>query len=357
VKALVEDHVTYPPSGQPYYPDQNQPQYGGHAGGPGADPGAYQQPYSGGPAYPQQQEAYGSEQSYTTEPPYSGQPYSAQPYSAQPYSAQPYSGQPYSAQPYSAAPYDQGYAPAAAPVPTPQYGQPAGYQQGYQQTPSFVTPPAQRRGSGGMIALIAGSAVLLLILLTVGGVVLLRSGDDDPGPSAANTPAPASAAPPASSAPAANAEYPARIDLPATVAGLTKIVGNATLDQTANDTALQIKTATNADSAVAAYYAPGGDLTRTVGLFGATGRITNPKGELEDAFTSDDLVVTGEQDVDPGPLGGYMKCGNTVSGGQALTVCGWSDGGSVMMAIFLNRSVTDSATLFRQIRGEILKRG
>jgi hypothetical protein len=334
----VEDHVTYPPSGQPYYPDQNQPQYGGYPGGPGPDPGAYQQPYGGGQSYPQQ-DPYGTEQSYTTEPPYSGQPYSAQPYPAQP---------------YSAAPYNQGYAPAAPPQ--PQYGQPAAYQ-GYQQTPSFVTPPQQRRGSGGMIALIAGGAVLLLVLLTVGGVVLLRSGDDGSGPGTANTAAAASAAPPASSAPAANAEYPARIDLPDTVAGLTKIVGNATLDKTANDTALQIKTATNADSAVAAYYAPGSDLTRTVGLFGATGRITDPKGELEEAFSSDDLVVTGTQNVDPGPLGGNMKCGNTASGGQALTVCGWSDGGSLMMAIFLNRSLTDSATLFRQIRGEILKRG
>jgi len=197
--------------------------------------------------------------------------------------------------------------------------------------------------------------VLLLILLTVGGVVLLRSGDDEPTPGGTAA-APASGGP-ASSTPAEAAEYPARIDLPDNVAGLTKVVGNATLDKTANDTALQIKSAANADSAVAAYYAPGSDLTRIVGLFGATGRIADPKGELEEAFNSEDFVVTGTQDVDPGPLDGYMKCGNTASNGQALSVCGWSDGGSVMMAIFLNRSLTDSASLFREIRGGILKRG
>jgi hypothetical protein len=337
--------VTYPPSGQPYYPEQNQPQYGGS-------------PYGGGSSYPPPSEVSG-EQSYTTEPPYSGQPYpySAQPYGGQPQSGAPYPGHQYPAQPYSAAPYDQGYAPAPQ---QPAYGQqPAAYQAGYNQAPSFVAPPAQRRGSGGMVALVAGSAVLLLILLVGGAVVLLRSGDD--GPDAPTNNAQASAAPetpaPATPTPSVAADYPARIDLPDTVAGLTKVVGNATLDKTANDTALQIKSATNADSAVAAYYAPGSDLTRTVGLFGATGRIANPKGELDEAFSGDDLVVTGVQTVDAGPLGGEMKCGNTASNGQALTVCGWADGGSLMMGIFLNRSLTDSATLFRQIRGEILKRG
>jgi hypothetical protein len=327
--SLVEDHVTYPPAGQPYYPEQNQPQYGGAQ------------------SYPPQ-ETYGSEQSYTTEPPYSGQPYS---------------GSSYPAQPYPAAQYDQGYAQSApaqqyAQVPSAQqYAQPPAYQaSGYpQQTPSFVTPPAPRRGSGGMIALIAGSAVLLLILLTVGGVILLRSGDDEPTPGGTAA-APASSGP-ASSAPAEAAEYPAQIVLPDNVAGLTKVVGNATLDQVANETAAEVKTAANADSAVAAYYAPGGDLTRIVGLFGATGRIPDPKAELDEALSGEDLVVTGLQSVDPGPLGGYMKCGNTASNGQALTVCGWGDGGSLMMAIFVNRSLTDSASLLRQIRGEVLKRG
>ena len=50
-------------------------------------------------------------------------------------------------------------------------------------------------------------------------------------------------------------------------------------------------------------------------------------------------------------------CGNTAGSGQALTVCGWADGGSVMIGIFAGRSLTDSASLLRQIRGDILKRG
>jgi hypothetical protein len=107
---------------------------------------------------------------------------------------------------------------------------------------------------------------------------------------------------------------------------------------------------------VAAYYAPAGDLTRTVGLVGATVRLTDPESELEDAF-SGELGVTGVQDVDPGPMGGTMRCGSAASGGSALAVCGWADGGSLALGIFLNRSNSESAALFRQIRGEILKRG
>jgi hypothetical protein len=320
--------VTYPSSGQPWngQPDQQQPQYGGYGGAP--NPPLSGPPYSGYETggYPQE--------SYTTEPPMSGQPYQGQ---------QPYGPG------YGGAPQPAGYQQPGYPVQQPGY-------QGYappQQAPSFVTPAAPSTNRGGMLALVIGGIVILLILVGVGTAMVFTSGDDDPkagpGPTASTT-AGASASPSAEAG-----EYPARIDLPATVAGLTK-VDNATLNKTANDTAQKIKTATNADSAVAAYYAPGGDLTRAVGLVGATGRITDPDGELDDAFSSE-LAASGVEDVDPGPLGGEMRCGTTASNGQALSVCGWADGGSLMLGIFVNRSATDSATLFRQIRGEVLKRG
>jgi hypothetical protein len=325
--------VTYPPSGPPWngQPEQNQPPYGGYSGG------APTPPLSGPPySQPGYQSGGYTQESYTTEPPMSGQPYQGQSYD-QTYGAPP--------------PQQPTYAPA--------YGaQPPAYQ-GYaqpqpQQVPSFVTPPPQGGGSrGGMLALVIGGIVILLVLVGVGTALVLRSGDDDE-PTATPTNGTGNSAG-ASPSEAAASDYPARIDLPQIVAGLTKIDDPA-LNKTANDTALQIKAATNADSAVAAYYAPNSDLTKAVGLVGATGRITNPEGELDDAFSSE-LTVTGAQDVDPGPLGGLMRCGNTASSGQALSVCGWADGGSLMLGIFVNRSVTDSATLFRQIRGEILKRG
>lgn len=314
--------MTYPSSGQPWngQPEQNQPQYGGTPTPPLSGP-----PYSG-----YQTGGYGQE-SYTTEPPMSGQPYQGQSYD-----------QSYGVPPQQPPAYGPAYGAPQPPPPAygPAYGQPP--------VPSFVTPPQPSGGNrGGMLALVIGGIVILLVLVGVGTALVLRSGDDEPTVS----PPVASGSPSAS----ASGEYPARIDLPQTVAGLTKI-DDPQLNKTANDTALQIKTATNADSAVAAYYAPNSDLTKAVGLVGATGRITDPEGELDDAF-SGSLTVTGTSDVDPGPLGGLMRCGNTVNSGQALSVCGWADGGSLMLGIFVNRSVTDSATLFRQIRGEILKRG
>jgi hypothetical protein len=322
--------VTYPPSGQPWngQPEQNQPQYGGYSGG------APTPPLSGPPYSGYETGGYPQQESYTTEPPMSGQPYQGQ------------------------QPYDPNYGAPQQPGYDPNYGaQQHGYQ-GYappQQAPSFVTPPQPSRGRGGMLALVIGGIVLLLVLVGVGTALALRSGDEDDPVVSPTTGPNASASAEASPTPTEAAEYPARIDLPQTIAGLTK-VDDPTLNQTANETAQQIKTATNADSAVAAYYAPSGDLTKAVGLVGATGRITDPEGELEDAF-SGELSVTGVQEVDAGPLGGTMQCGTTASGGQALTVCGWADGGSLMLGIFINRSQTESASLFRQIRGAVLKRG
>lgn len=288
-----------------------------------------------GPSWPD--EPYQPE-SYTTEPPY---PYQAGGgYPPQP--QYPVSGYPASGQP--------GY-PVSAPPPFPISAQPI--------YPEPVRPSGASRG--GLIALVASSAVLVLLLAGLGSVYLIRSGDDnstgrDSGgsttPSNANAGASAAASSPAA---AAGAEYPARIILPRTLAGMT-MLDDPQLTKTANDTASKLKSTTNADSAVAGYYAPNGDITRTVGLVGVATQVRNPDAELRSAFSST-LTVSDVSDVDPGPLGGIMRCGNTSTNGTAFAVCGWADGGSLAIGIFLNRSLTDSAALFRQIRGEILHRG
>jgi hypothetical protein len=350
--------VSYPSPGQPWQPDQPQSPYGGgQPGGPapqsgpagpswpdqyGGDPNYGQQPYSGGPGYRQE--------SYTTEPPYSGGPAYDQGYGA----SQPGYDQGYAQQPgYPQAP--QSYPPA----PQPGYQQPGYPQPGYGQ-PGYGQPgyPGQQpaRGRGGLIAVIAGVAVLVLLLCGVGGVVLLNS-DTEPDvntdPTRGVSSGPTSSA--SSTKAAGNAEYPARLTLPATVAGMPRL-NNAQLDQTANQTATKLKSSLNADSAIAGYYAPTGDPSRAVGLVGVTTKLSNPDAELKAAFNST-LNVTDVQEVQPGPLGGVMRCGNTSSAGSALTVCGWADGGSLVLGIFVNRSLTDSATVFRQIRSEILVRG
>jgi hypothetical protein len=350
--------VSHPPPGQPYYqgqPDPNQPPYGGgYPGGStsGAGPSwpEQAQPYSGGPAYPPQQPVYG-DPNYGAQPQSGGPAYPNESYSTEP----PYSGQPYSGQPYSGQSYGQGFGQASAPP-----GYDPGYQSFQQPATPYQQPPPPRRGRGGLIALLASIGVLVLLVCGISGVALLRSSNDKPAahpttpaPSAAATAASPSAAAP--STPAANAEYPATIVLPSVVAGLPKL-NNADLQKTADDTAVKLKNETDADSAVAGYYAPNGDVTKAVGIVGVTAKIADPQKELTTAFSST-LQISQLQTVAPGPLGGVMQCGNTSSDGIALTICGWADHGSLALGIFLNHSLNDSAALFVKIRAEILKRG
>jgi hypothetical protein len=298
------------------------------------DPVSYPQ---SGPSWPD--EPYQPE-SYTTEPPYGVQQYypppSPAPYAQQP--PYPVSGQP--GYPVSGQP--------AYPVSVPGY-------------PDLAPVPPSRGSRGGLIALVASSAVLVLLVAGLAGLYLIRSSDDSNPSHAQESRGPATPSNAANSAKASSpaaggtADYPARIILPATVAGMTKL-DDPQLTKTADETATKLKSATNAESAVAGYYAPNGDVTRTVALVGVATRVNNPDAELRSAFSST-LTVSDVRDVDPGPLGGIMRCGNTSTGGTALAVCGWADGGSLAIGIFLNRSLTDSAELFRQIRGEVLQRG
>lgn len=357
--------MSHPSPGQPWYqgqPEQNQPQHGGYSGGPAPDAGqswpgqpggvtsggpyAPQQPYSGGPAYPQQQPA----QPYS-DPGY-GQPYSGGPtYPQESYTTEP---------PYSAQPYDQGYStPPQQQAYAPAYQQP-GYPQQQPVQPMYPQPTPSG-GRGGLIALLASLGVLVLLICGIGGVFLVRNSNNDDkntggsDPTATATPSGGGTASTKSTNNANAPEYPATIVLPDQVAGLTKL-DNPQLQETADSTATQLKTATNADSAVAGFYGPNGDVTRAVGIVGATTRISDPESELDAAFDSY-LNVSDIRELEPGPLGGVVKCGNTSSQGVSITVCGWADEGSLALGIFFNRSLTDSGTLFKQIRSEILRRG
>jgi hypothetical protein len=233
------------------------------------------------------------------------------------------------------------------PVPPPTgYAQPGHPPTAYGQPPSFqptpltpvaitVTPPPR---TGGMIALIVGSVVLLVVLTGIGAALFFRS----------------SAGSQSSTGQGGPAEHPARIELAETVAGLTK-VNDPVLTVVAAQLAGELKASTPADTAQVAYYAPDGDLTQIVGVIGATGEIDNPSRELGKVFKQ--MAATSVETVEPGPLGGHMRCGVQTNAGRTLTICGWADGGSLGVGIFLGRTVAEGAELFRQIRGEILKRG
>ncbi|MEU8244602.1 hypothetical protein AB0C07_40635 [Actinoplanes missouriensis] len=134
-------------------------------------------------------------------------------------------------------------------------------------------------------------------------------------------------------------------------------IGDLTLDDSedAGSTADYLRSAISAeitlDKAVGAVYT-GAD-ERNVLFFGGTKLLWSPDKELDNAFTllgDEESPVTGLTDVDAGDLGGTMKCGTTTSDGTTLAVCGWADHGSLAVAMFLDRTESDAATLMRQIR-------
>ena len=136
-------------------------------------------------------------------------------------------------------------------------------------------------------------------------------------------------------------------------------IGSLRLDDSedAKSTADYLQTAVAAeidlDKTMGAVYTDSAGGGKDVLLFGGTTLFWTPENDLDTAF---DLIsdeqgsVTGLHEVDAGSLGGTMKCGTTKTDSGDLTVCGWADHGSLALAMFNNRSETESATLMRQIR-------
>ncbi|GAA0474860.1 hypothetical protein Ade02nite_40780 [Paractinoplanes deccanensis] len=134
-------------------------------------------------------------------------------------------------------------------------------------------------------------------------------------------------------------------------------IGGLTLDDSASgqETAEYLRTALAAevelDKAVGAVYRD--TAGKNVLFLGGTNLFWTPSDDLDTAFgliSDNEGAVTGLHDVDAGPLGGTMKCGNTKTEDGALTVCGWADHGSLAMAMFPDRTEPEAATLFREIR-------
>jgi cytoskeletal protein RodZ len=151
-------------------------------------------------------------------------------------------------------------------------------------------------------------------------------------------------------------EQNATIRTPDTVAGLVK---STDPDRQALATELEKQLAAStpdATTSVAAVYEDPADRTKVVILTGMTGKISSPEKELDKTFNSASVAATDVRAVDAGTLSGTAKCGKSDSQGLALVTCGWADHGSVAMVVFINRDIDASATLFKQIRNEVLVR-
>ncbi|MEW2382876.1 hypothetical protein AB0873_12445 [Micromonospora sp. NPDC047707] len=98
---------------------------------------------------------------------------------------------------------------------------------------------------------------------------------------------------------------------------------------------------------------------RSVLIFGGTTLLWQPERDLDSLFdlmTDETGRVTGLREVPAGRLGGVLKCGTTSGEGGDFAVCGWADHGSVVMAMFPDRSVGEAGNLLRSMREEMQTR-
>jgi hypothetical protein len=296
-------------------PNQSTPGYSGQPGYPPPSGYSDQAGYPGGPAPGQPNYPGGPAPSgYQGAPSYPGDP------------AQPgYPGAPAQAG-YPGGAGQPGYQPAPPGYPPPGYSGPA-----------YGAPaePPKKSHKGLWITLAA-----LLVLIVVGGGVLY-----------------ATVVKPVSD------QRGATVQTPATLAGLTKAT-DTQLQSTADTLNQTLKSKIdNATSSAAAFYTDPASADKLVMVVGVTGNVKDPSKEVNDAFTgfsSTGVPVSDKHDVDAGPLGGVARCGSadvpTGTSSVPIALCVWGDYGSLGMAVFYNRTPTESAPLFVQIRGEMLKR-
>jgi hypothetical protein len=248
--------------------------------------------------------------------------------------------------------WDQPRPPPTHGQPAPGYGQPApGYGQPpasgqppgpgaplvYGPPPSYGEPlrypsePPKKRRTGLKIALLV--LAVLVVFGFGGGYLALRP---------------------------ILSQYPAKLTTPDTVVGMSRLTDPEN-QQLADKVSSELKSAAGADTTVAAFYAPNGDPDKAVALVGATHFIRNPASGVDDTFTGfskgSDLTVTNLISIDPGPMGGFAKCGQAVTSGVALAICVWGDYGSVGIVVGYTRSIAETADLMRAIRPLVLHRG
>ncbi|GIH11339.1 hypothetical protein Rhe02_94060 [Rhizocola hellebori] len=149
----------------------------------------------------------------------------------------------------------------------------------------------------------------------------------------------------------------ATLTMPDAVGGLTRDDSDAA-KATANDLVTALRASIELDNSAAAVYT---SADQTVMLFGGTTLLWNPEAELDTVLTlmedKDEQGIRDLKTVDPGPLGGVMKCGLTEElSASSMAVCGWADHGSIALALFPARTADEAAGLMRDLRAASLKR-
>lgn len=151
----------------------------------------------------------------------------------------------------------------------------------------------------------------------------------------------------------------ATLAMPETVEQLQRDDSEAAREA-ASDLVTALRSQIDLDHSAGAIYAnPGDEPGKSIMLFGGTTLLWSPERELDVILrlTEDSGDgIEGLESVDPGPLGGIMKCGSTGTQSAPMAVCGWADHGSIALALFPERSASDAAELMLTLRSATLTR-
>ncbi|WP_433130860.1 hypothetical protein ACQPWW_08690 [Micromonospora sp. CA-240977] len=232
---------------------------------------------------------------------------------------------------------DQPQQPGGWPPPQQQQGfPPAQPGQPYGEPYLPAGPPPAKKSNVGKIVLIVLAVVLVLCL--GGAAITWFAVKDDVGDVVDAT--------------------KTRVVAPATLAGRPKVT-DPQLQTAADDLVSQMKAEVqNETSAVGAFY---GDPTKQdlIMIAAASGLMTDPKKELDDAVNglSTELTVTNVATVGAGPLGGDAKCGDGKAAGNIpLGICVWADRGSLGMVVIYFKTAKQVEAEFVTIRGQVEQR-
>jgi hypothetical protein len=95
------------------------------------------------------------------------------------------------------------------------------------------------------------------------------------------------------------------------------------------------------------------DLVMVAAASSLSGSAESRFAEFTSGMTKGGMQVTGFADVDPGPLGGIAKCGDTAGSGVPMAICVWSDNGSIGMFAMLFKEKAELAKEFVALRGQV----
>ena len=91
-------------------------------------------------------------------------------------------------------------------------------------------------------------------------------------------------------------------------------------------------------------------------LFGGTKYMFSPAGDLREMERG---IAAGAEaeltfvSVDPGPLGGEMRCGSMTIEGMITSVCAWADRGSLVVGMFIGLRVDEAHERLLRIRAAV----